>query len=990
MLILYETTLALGDSSKVRYNEEIQVLGYPLPQEGVEYIAVAGKVQGFRSYKDVTLIQHDAPTEAGHSGGPVIDAQGEIIAVHTSWIGGKHSKYTIGVAINSVKRIIPYGVLPSGPSPVQLATGPTAHVGPIRVPQDYSTLQAAMQAAGEGAVIKVSAGTYQGDISITKSLSIVGEEGAILAGTLKIRGVQNVSFESFEIRGGVEIYGSSSVTLSRLTIQQSPAVGITMERSSASILNCTIEDCAGPGIDAAFGSQATLRENKILRNAGDGVSLSFGSQARIIGNTIVENTGYGISASSDVTVIGDHNLGWANARGAMRGAVSYDASPCIRIPEDLDEMQRIPEGSTGTLVFVSPGTHAVNLLIRSSLTLRGAMGQSAKSGVEGVVNRSSATICVSAEAAVTIENLVISGSTTGLEAWGKAHVTLTGCTISDNADSGLVAAESAQIALVDCTVSQNGGTGLYVTDNCQLSLERIIVSDNHDSGLLAAGTTQLTIVNSTVSGNEGLCGLRVTGSATASFHDSNIRDNEDIGLLSNELSQVSLNNCTVSGNSSAIFTAGEARMTIQNSLISENYDGLIVHDAAVVTIEGTSILNAGEYAVEVRDHAHVSIRDSQLLDNRNGVLLQDLAVAKITGVTFSSNEVMSIEILDSARAHISGNSIEGSSIGIYCESTGVISGTGNKMFDNYLDLWGNLPGSLRVPLTKESETEIEWPDTRYSSLQVAVDALIPGGKLILESGKYGSDITIAKEIRIEAAEAADVTLKGSESALSLVGTAKVELVGVKISGGAFGITIASSASATISHCSISCGDWSRGVQLMGKAQATFQDCIVSENMTGFSLYHSAHLELLDCTLSANSHGISIYDNAQAQIIGCTISGFEGDMRTVQFGIELNDLSEAVISSCVISSFGPAPSLSAGIILSDSCKVILRDMKIINNGGYGISIEQSPCDNVDQLFGGQVMGSGNVIPGPEEPDGNQRGALCPAYPGDPWPEGFLKQ
>ena len=114
------------------------------------------------------------------------------------------------------------------------------------------------------------------------------------------------------------------------------------------------------------------------------------------------------------------------------------------------------------------------------------------------------------------------------------------------------------------------------------------------------------------------------------------------------------------------------------------------------------------------------------------------------------------------------------------------------------------------------------------------------------------------------------------------------------------------------------------------------------------------------------------------------------MGTVQFGIELNDLSEAVISSCVISSFGPAPSLSAGIILSDSCKVILRDMKIINNGGYGISIEQSPCDNVDQLFGGQVMGSGNVIPGPEEPDGNQRGALCPAYPGDPWPEGFLKQ
>ncbi len=64
------TWLALGDSDKLAYEEEIRVLGYPLPDYGSGYVAVKGTVQGFRSRAGATLIQHDAPTAGGHSGGP--------------------------------------------------------------------------------------------------------------------------------------------------------------------------------------------------------------------------------------------------------------------------------------------------------------------------------------------------------------------------------------------------------------------------------------------------------------------------------------------------------------------------------------------------------------------------------------------------------------------------------------------------------------------------------------------------------------------------------------------------------------------------------------------------------------------------------------------------------------------------------------------------------------------------------------------------------
>lgn len=107
--------LVLGNSDSLNYEEEVRVLGYPLPGHGVGYVAVAGRIQGFRVRDGVRLFQHDAPTEAGLSGGPVVNARMEVVGIHLGFIKGDHSAYTLAVAVNSIK-----GLLPS------LATGPTS------------------------------------------------------------------------------------------------------------------------------------------------------------------------------------------------------------------------------------------------------------------------------------------------------------------------------------------------------------------------------------------------------------------------------------------------------------------------------------------------------------------------------------------------------------------------------------------------------------------------------------------------------------------------------------------------------------------------------------------------------------------------------------------------------------------------------------------------------------------------------------------------
>ncbi|MCL6642111.1 MAG: hypothetical protein K6T71_02150, partial [Candidatus Bipolaricaulota bacterium] len=60
------------------------------------------------------------------------------------------------------------------------ATSPSAQVI-LRVPQDYPTIQAAADAAPEGATILIGPGTYVEQVTITKSLTF---EGSGIGGTI--------------------------------------------------------------------------------------------------------------------------------------------------------------------------------------------------------------------------------------------------------------------------------------------------------------------------------------------------------------------------------------------------------------------------------------------------------------------------------------------------------------------------------------------------------------------------------------------------------------------------------------------------------------------------------------------------------------------------------------------------------------------------------------------------------------------------------------
>jgi hypothetical protein len=89
-------TLTLGDSDFVRPGDNILVIGNPLGM--LENTVTAGVISGIRELEGYKLLQMDAAISKGNSGGPVVNAGGEVIGVTVAkLIGGESLNFAIPI-----------------------------------------------------------------------------------------------------------------------------------------------------------------------------------------------------------------------------------------------------------------------------------------------------------------------------------------------------------------------------------------------------------------------------------------------------------------------------------------------------------------------------------------------------------------------------------------------------------------------------------------------------------------------------------------------------------------------------------------------------------------------------------------------------------------------------------------------------------------------------------------------------------------------------
>ncbi len=164
----------------------------------------------------------------------------------------------------------------------------------IVVPDNYTTIQEAIDAAVSGDKIYVCNGTYNENLFINKTISLVGEDPGI---TIIDGSKSNASFSPV-----VYIYGedAKNVNICNFTIRGSDnAWGIyILFHANVCIEKNIIANNSG-GIIADFSDNNTFVNNTVMNNKGEGI-LFFDSSGNIMSNnTISGNTyNFGVLGSS--------------------------------------------------------------------------------------------------------------------------------------------------------------------------------------------------------------------------------------------------------------------------------------------------------------------------------------------------------------------------------------------------------------------------------------------------------------------------------------------------------------------------------------------------------------------------------------------------------------------------------------------------------------------------------------------------------------------
>lgn len=581
----------------------------------------------------------------------------------------------------------------------------------------------------------------------------------------------------------------------------------------------------------------------------------------------------------------------------------------------------IDAAAAGDVICLARGTWTENIVIDKPLTLvgRGA-GRTVIQPVRLYTPAVEIPGSASESGTVRLERLTISG------------------------DGGLAGVALGGMSLADLTKCDIVGMmyGLQVSDSASLTLNECTISDSRQIAVVLRDSARATIRSSRVSDNRGQA-LQLSGSAQAEVSNSQLSRNNSHGLWLQDGARVALNDCSVSDNGQhGLLLAGQSQARVLGSQLSGNSDqGISGGAQSTVYLTSTRVLS-NWHGIELSGEAEATIAGSTISANRwDGIRTQNSAHATISGSTISGSS-RGLGLSAASTAHVSNCLIEeNGQYGVFSLSTGEVTGQGNRFRENGIDLGGNLPGTLRLPLKEPAETAISWPDERFASLQEAIDALLPGGTLRLAPGTYTAGLTIGTELSIEARDG-EVVLWGKTErlpVLSLVDGADLRLAGTTISGGSTGLSVSAGATVALTGCTI------------------------SQNSQGAYLSYTSSAEMVDCNIVGNAHsGVFVTGSAQATIVACQVSNH------TEYGIAAARSARLTVTDSTVINCG----WDGGIILWDSSQTHLERNTITNNRGYGVATYWHPCFPATVWsFRGLISGSGNTL------EMNRRGDVCPA-------------
>jgi parallel beta-helix repeat protein len=384
----------------------------------------------------------------------------------------------------------------------------------------YQTIQEAVNAAHDGDVIRVVAGTYTGTmvlngftatVILTKNITLLGgydpanfndRQPSVYTSTLDASsgtdqaglgfdGGTTATVDGFRITGatggwagGVAIFDSSP-TLSHNWIVNNHATeyggGIYVSGNSQPtiVLNSILSNTAdegGGGITIRWGATGLISGNLIAYNRANvgyagGIYVGNGSAATIVSNDIISNSsgdaGGGITLNIDTTAVitGNRILSNTTESWAAGGILVTDYATATILSNEIAS-NAAPAGWGGGIRL---NQHSWATIANNLVEANSADGAP---GID-ISNVSTATI----DANTISDNY---GNDGGINISGGANVTVTNNVVASNSDRGIdLVDETTQAQLVNNTIISNAAEGVLASGPCIVGIRNNIIAYNN-------------------------------------------------------------------------------------------------------------------------------------------------------------------------------------------------------------------------------------------------------------------------------------------------------------------------------------------------------------------------------------------------------------------------------------------------------------------------------------------------------------------------------
>lgn len=237
-----------------------------------------------------------------------------------------------------------------------------ASPGIIRVPSDYRTIQAAVNASRPGDTILVGPGIYNETVTVGKSLSLIGSgssntiiDARGLGPGVNITGTSGVTVSGFTIKNsdivssGIIVMFSDSVTITdnviRASLQSngtyiagSNSVTVQANNITGNVWGIALQGGFGNTLQAnnltgnsigvgVFNSQGNKIVDNLMRKAQKGLEFNFGSTGNVVARNAISNNTFGLWVqSSSQNLITANNIDFNNRGSSPVGVYLSNAS----------------------------------------------------------------------------------------------------------------------------------------------------------------------------------------------------------------------------------------------------------------------------------------------------------------------------------------------------------------------------------------------------------------------------------------------------------------------------------------------------------------------------------------------------------------------------------------------------------------------------------------------------------------------------------------